>query len=274
MSLVLLTHGSEYAERVLLGLASRGVTVDAILVAQPAPRAHAHAPTRSRRAKIVGALKRLGGDEMAPVREDWTKRLTGFAPRVQHVGRIDFAPVTVALRDLKPDWLLLADTGVVSPAVLAVPKRGTLNAHPALLPWVRGVSVIERAIERGVPPGATVHIVDAGIDTGPLVRRVLIPITPHDTLDTLWRKSFARSAELLADVSAGIARGKEPLPHPQSRPMPYCTWVSDEERRQAAERLRDGEGYRLFRAWHDFFGDDELPLEDSRVPPTLRPPAA
>ncbi|HJU88157.1 MAG TPA: formyltransferase family protein [Gemmatimonadaceae bacterium] len=274
MTLALLTRGSDYAERVLLALAMREVAVDAIFVAQPAPRTSAKVASPSRRATLARVLRRLGGEGVATLREDWVARLRGFAPRVEHVGRIDFAPVTVALRAVKPDWLLLADSGVVSPAVLSVPSRGTLNAHPALLPWVRGVSVIERGLERGVPAGATVHMVDAGIDTGPLVRRVLVPTTPHDTLDTLWRKALARSAELLAEVATGIVRGKEPLPQPQSRRVAYCQWVDDDQRRQAAERLRRGDGHELYRTWRDFFGGEELPLEDSRLPATLREPAA
>jgi methionyl-tRNA formyltransferase len=272
MSFVLLTHGSEHAERVLLALAAREVVPDAILIARPAPATRGDEPERSRRAALAGLLARLGGGRVIP-EQNWVSRLTGFAPRVQSVGRIDFAPVTVALRELAPEWLLLADSGIVSPAVLAVPRRGTLNGHPALLPWVRGVSVIEHSILRGVAPGATVHLVDAGIDTGPVVRRVLVPVTPHDTLDTLWRKSMARSAELVAEVVAAIARGREAATRPQSRKVPYCGWATPEERRRATEAIVGGAAHRLFEEWRAFFGGDELPLDDERLPDTLCPPA-
>ena len=273
MSFVLLTHGSEHAERVLLALAAREVVPDAILIAQPAPTARRDEPKRSRRATVAALLARLGGGGGVVLKQDWVSRFTGFAPRVQGVGRIDFAPVTVALRELEPEWLLLADSGIVSPAVLAVPGRGTLNGHPALLPWVRGVSVIEHSILRGVAPGATVHLVDAGIDTGPVVRRVLVPVTPHDTLDTLWRKSMARSAELAAEVVAAIARGTLPGPRPQSRKVAYCGWATPEDRRRATEAIAGGAAHRLFEEWRAFFGGDELPLDDERLPDTLRPPA-
>ena len=58
-----------------------------------------------------------------------------------------------------------------------------VNVHPSLLPAFPGLRAIERAIEAGVPEtGVTVHLVDEGIDTGPVLRQEPVPVEPRATL--------------------------------------------------------------------------------------------
>jgi phosphoribosylglycinamide formyltransferase-1 len=59
-----------------------------------------------------------------------------------------------------------------------------VNVHPSLLPSFRGLRAIERAVEAGVPEtGVTVHLVDEGIDTGPVLRQEAVPVEPRATLE-------------------------------------------------------------------------------------------
>ena len=58
-----------------------------------------------------------------------------------------------------------------------------VNVHPSLLPAFPGLRAIERAVEAGVPEtGVTVHLVDEGIDTGPVLRQEPVPVEPQATL--------------------------------------------------------------------------------------------
>jgi phosphoribosylglycinamide formyltransferase 1 len=58
-----------------------------------------------------------------------------------------------------------------------------VNVHPSLLPSFPGLRAIEQAVEAGVQmTGVTVHLVDEGIDTGPVLRQVPVPVEPVDTL--------------------------------------------------------------------------------------------
>lgn len=67
----------------------------------------------------------------------------------------------------------------------AFPNR-ILNIHPSLLPSFPGLRAHWQAITYGVKiSGATVHIVDKGMDTGPIVVQVAVPVSPEDTPDTL-----------------------------------------------------------------------------------------
>jgi folate-dependent phosphoribosylglycinamide formyltransferase PurN len=79
-------------------------------------------------------------------------------------------PASVALvASLKPDLAIHAGAGILRAPLLAVPRLGTLNAHMGALPYYRGMNVSEWARFNGDPIACTVHLVDHGIDTGPIV---------------------------------------------------------------------------------------------------------
>jgi folate-dependent phosphoribosylglycinamide formyltransferase PurN len=76
-----------------------------------------------------------------------------------------------ALRAGRPDLLLLGQSGLVPRTVLEIPRLATLNAHPGVLPNYRGMdpdlwAIYERRFER---VGSSLHLVDPGIDTGPVL---------------------------------------------------------------------------------------------------------
>lgn len=82
---------------------------------------------------------------------------------------LDNAADLAALRALDADLFVTAGFGIVRPAMLALPRLGTLNVHMGLLPPMRGMNVAEWSAFTGVPVGCTVHVVDPGIDTGDII---------------------------------------------------------------------------------------------------------
>jgi methionyl-tRNA formyltransferase len=167
----------------------------------------------------------------------------------------------------RPDILVLAGTGIVPANVLSVPTMVTLNAHFGLLPWVRGVCPLENALLRGVPLGVTVHAVDPGIDTGPLIRRVLLPVGENDTdrIAVAARLEEAAIGELVGIVKGLLSR--EPLSlRPQGSRHPYGSWISTIEREKAAALLSNGEAVRLYNKWRGIAGGDVLSLDDAHLP--------
>ena len=69
---------------------------------------------------------------------------------------------------------------------MALPRKEILNVHPALLPAFPGLEPQRKALEYGVRyTGVTVHLVDAGVDTGPIVLQAVVPVHPDDTPETL-----------------------------------------------------------------------------------------
>src|SRR3954471_15821126 len=230
MRFVVLTSGGRYAQHVVVRLALAGLVPNAIVRSAPPARA---LPARRRAARFArgvarGALVRLSGapapGEARP--DEWWR---GFTPRLHPPAPLN-GPVMVAqIREAEPDLLLLAGSGIVGEEILALPRIGTLNVHPALLPWAPGVGAVERSIERGGAVGVTAHLVDSGIDSGPIVRRELIPVDRGDNLLPLRAKTEYRSAALRPELPAAAARG-EPLDgSPQSERHPMCTYPSAEE---------------------------------------------
>ena len=77
---------------------------------------------------------------------------------------------------------------VKAPLLEAFPER-ILNIHPALLPAFPGVEAWKQAIEaKATESGCTVHYVDNGMDTGPVILQAKVPVFPDDTAETLHQR--------------------------------------------------------------------------------------
>ena len=83
----------------------------------------------------------------------------------------------------------------------------TVNTHPALLPSFPGAHAVRDALAHGVKvTGCTLHVVDAGVDTGPIVAQVAVPVEPGDDEAVLHERIKVAERALLVDVVGRIAR--------------------------------------------------------------------
>jgi phosphoribosylglycinamide formyltransferase-1 len=97
---------------------------------------------------------------------------------------------------------------VVGPALLAHFPRRIINVHPALLPLFPGTHAPEQAIAAGVRvSGCTVHLVDAGVDTGPIIAQAAVAVLPSDSAESLHERIQKAEHALLPRVIHGVARG-------------------------------------------------------------------
>ncbi|WP_428340801.1 phosphoribosylglycinamide formyltransferase [Mycobacterium sp.] len=84
----------------------------------------------------------------------------------------------------------------------------TLNTHPALLPAFPGAHGVADALAHGVKvTGCTVHLVDAGTDTGPILAQQAVPVLDDDDEETLHERIKVTERRLLVDVIAAVATG-------------------------------------------------------------------
>lgn len=106
------------------------------------------------------------------------------------------------LRDLAPDLIVVAAFGqLLPPEVLSLPLHGCLNVHASLLPRWRGASPINAAILAGdAETGVTIMLMDAGLDTGPMIARRATPIGPNETAGALSDRLASLGAELLVET--------------------------------------------------------------------------
>jgi methionyl-tRNA formyltransferase len=120
------------------------------------------------------------------------------------------------LRALSPTVVVIAAFGqILRPDVLAIPPRGCLNVHASLLPRWRGAAPIPAAILAGdEETGATIMLLDEGMDTGPILAQVSLPIRPDDTTGSLTERLAVLGADLLITTLPRWLAG-EVRPRPQ-----------------------------------------------------------
>ncbi len=121
-----------------------------------------------------------------------------------------------AVKEFRPDLVVLAGfLVVIPPEMIAEYRNRMINIHPSLIPsfcgkGYYGLKVHEAALERGVKvAGATVHFVDEGTDTGPIILQKAVEIEQGDTPQTLQRRVMEQAEwKILPRAIELIANGK------------------------------------------------------------------
>jgi methionyl-tRNA formyltransferase len=121
------------------------------------------------------------------------------------------------LTELKPDVIVVAAFAQILPqSILDIPAYGCINIHPSLLPRHRGASPVAAAILAGDEfSGVSIMLLEAGVDTGPVLARAAIPVSPQDNTGSLTEKLSLIAASLLQETLAGWLR-HEIVPQPQN----------------------------------------------------------
>lgn len=125
-----------------------------------------------------------------------------LAPR-QFENRQAYEQAVVAqLAPLVIDYIILAGyMRIITPILLGTYPQRIINIHPALLPDFPGIHGIEDAYRAKVSEtGVTVHYIDEGVDTGPIIAQATVPVKPNDTLATLEARVHAVEHQLYPAV--------------------------------------------------------------------------
>lgn len=154
-----------------------------------------------KRAQAKGVPTRILSHKEFPDREAFDRELV----RILHAYEVDLVCLAGFMRILTPTFLR-AFSGRV------------MNIHPALLPAFPGLDVRQAAIDHGVRfSGCTVHFVDEGVDTGPIIIQAVVPVYPDDTeaelKDRILRqehKIYPRAIHLFAQQRIEV-RGRKVL---------------------------------------------------------------
>lgn len=113
-----------------------------------------------------------------------------------------------AIRQTAPDLVVLAGyMKILSPSFISAFENKIVNIHPALLPAFPGLDGQKQALDYGVKiAGCTVHFVDSGVDTGPIIMQQTVPVLDDDTEETLSLRilkeehnTYWRAIKLIAD---------------------------------------------------------------------------
>jgi phosphoribosylglycinamide formyltransferase-1 len=98
---------------------------------------------------------------------------------------------------------------ILSPRLVGAFKMRIMNIHPSLLPSFPGLRVQKKALEYGVKfSGCTVHFVDEGVDTGPIVIQAAVPVEDDDTVETLSARILKEEHRIYAEAIRRFAEGR------------------------------------------------------------------
>ena len=114
-----------------------------------------------------------------------------------------------ALREANVNLIVLAGfMRVLKGDFLRAFEGKIVNIHPSLLPSFPGLEAWKQALEAGVKvTGCTVHFVDAGVDSGPIIGQQTVAVLDDDTTETLHQRIHAAEHELYPKCVAALARG-------------------------------------------------------------------
>jgi len=184
--LVVLVSGSGTNLQALLEACARP-SYGARVVSVGADRPDIEALVRAERAGVDTFVCRLADH---PTRAQWD---VGLADRIAAY---------------QPDLVVLAGfMKLTGPALLSRFDGRVVNTHPALSPSFPGMHGPRDAVEHGVRiSGATLFVVDAGVDTGPIVAQVAVPVDADDTAQTLHERIKISERTMLVDTVGSMLR--------------------------------------------------------------------
>jgi folate-dependent phosphoribosylglycinamide formyltransferase PurN len=206
----------------VLSAAARVCQVQRVLTDVPPPR-----PSRTLRAEL-GRWRSAPIDTLAkPARHKVLRRLDARleADVSEHLGGVHpavFATVermTPAalngddgarlLREAAPDLLVLSGAPLLKPHIYGIPRRGTVNLHWGIAPAYRGQQSIFTALRRHDygAIGVTLHYVDDGVDTGPVLAQGWPALDPTDTLASITAKTARLAATMLSEFVTALGTG-------------------------------------------------------------------
>jgi phosphoribosylglycinamide formyltransferase-1 len=146
----------------------------------------------------ISLLQELGIDTLSFARANFTD-VKSFKAAIRN-----------ATARLQPDLVVLAGyMQILEPEFIAAFPRRILNIHPSLLPSFPGLDTHARALAAGqTKHGCTVHLVDAGVDTGPIVAQASVAISPGETPESLAAKVLEREHVLYPWVLNQLVAGE------------------------------------------------------------------
>lgn len=214
-TIIVARRASAYVRRIMAGLIAGGQPPELLLSGSPVERLAGPIEKLLRVRRQLGMtealhyVRRLGEKLPSRTSEPSLQELLA-AGNCNHLlyDAVNSGQVLCEIADRAPSIVVLAGTGVVDRAFLAANHKGVVvNGHPALLPGIRGVDVLEWALAENRPLGVSAHLVETSVDAGELLVTSPIAIERDDTsLGALKARVIERQAD--AVVAAALALGQ------------------------------------------------------------------
>ena len=148
----------------------------------------------------------------------WARR---HAVPYHRVSSLNDLKTVAVVRASAADGVLYCGGGILGPALIDAVRGRVLNAHAGPAPDIRGMAACEWALLLGLPPQVTIHFIDSGIDTGPVVARIPVEVEADDTIARLRSKCIVLG---ILGLRREIEALRRPLPprHPGAALSRQC----------------------------------------------------
>jgi methionyl-tRNA formyltransferase len=221
MNIVILTnYGSFYGKKICNSFINKKIPIAAVVVVrQPITYHFRLFRAVSRRIGIVDGIyfsfKRLAG-KLSELRlasdnhKAFKHRYHDMGVPVYFSKGTNSSETVTTLHRILPDLLILGQTGIVKKEVLSIPVIGTLNAHPGILPYYRGIDCPKWAIYHNDYDnmGCSVHWVDQHVDRGNIIMKQRYSLSQGETIRSLDHNLYDHCVGLLAEVVLSLLAGK------------------------------------------------------------------
>ena len=221
ITVALLTVPCRKSVLILRKLRESGICVSAVVLQQahPVTRVRRYVGRLGWRMTIRLVLQRIAAELTTPSMESF------YRDAVYRSGADDMLVVTDlnssesqrVLSDLNADVGIVGCSGLLVPEVFRCFRLGVLNMHPGITPMYRGRNPIEWAVLDDGEIGVTLHYIDQGIDTGPVVSQRRIEVEAGDTFDSLYRRAEMLGIDMLLDYLTALNKGQSIELHSFSR---------------------------------------------------------
>ena len=225
-----LDREAPYGQIMLKAILSRGFA-PTVVIEEESPEAEHHRNL---------FLERLAGKELAP---SIASQIETMGLRHALVSNLNGPESERIMKGEAPDLIVLGGTRrFIRRNIFSIPRWGTLCGHPGLLPDVRGAASPAWSILHDVPVGASVMIIDEGLDTGPIVKRKIVPVYEGDTYADVVERNLFSCADLMVEVLEMYERANGEIPVEPQDPSIGATYptMPPELVKKVKARLADG----------------------------------
>ena len=190
------------------------------------------------RKKTTAYLDCLGPDEIPPSTQSIAAQ---FRVPFETVESINGQRCEEVVRSAAVAMVVLGNTNIVKPPLLARARRGCLNIHPGLLPRIRGAFPQCWSILRDEPIGCSAHFCEVDVDMGPILKTRQITVFEGDTLERVVVETMRTGADLLLESLTELSRGEVPTIRQAPEDGESFRWPTSELIAAAKEKLARGD---------------------------------
>ena len=235
MKIALITAGGLNGRRLAHLLHHNQVDFELLTVSYPKPKRR-----KQKRTKFYKKLLRNRLSNVQWIRNLKMRNLPTYPIKEKFLGSLNEKRMHDYLRNLAPDYILMMGGGILKDKVIATATKGVLNAHPGILPYIRGLDAIKHSILQDTPIGVTGHFINPGIDTGDIIDRFWLPITSQHSLPEIIENSNHLSVAVMANLVFKILDGKVLERIPQEKKFPLCRKLKGQSNNKVLEKLSQG----------------------------------